>query len=135
MASLIRSANTAGSDIFNAIGTTARMTGNLVNSASYAVDTLELKSKELYDSTATGIATRRTIAQQRAIVEATDDHVDFLMESFKRRNLGDAIDFPYQQIWDKVYASIEASVKGEGTPAVLTLEDVFPTKASKLHAA
>jgi hypothetical protein len=132
MASIIRSARDAGADIFGAIGTTARMAGKTVNSASHAVDTLELKSKELYDTTADAVASRRPTARQRCIIDAADEHTEFLRSSWKRRNPGlTDSDFPWAQIWDQVYSSIEDSVVNGGQAPSLTLQDIFPDAAPK----
>jgi len=126
MASVIRSANNAGVDIFAALGTTARVINKTMSSAAYAVDTLELKSRELYDDTATAIAARRPLAARKLITETVREHVNFLEENHKALYPNE--EFDRKLVTQQTMDAVKKSVAGQG-PNLLSSDQVFPTDA------
>ena len=125
MASIIRSANRAGIDMFTTVGQAARMVGGSINAASAGIRTLEIKAEELADATAYTVAGRREENIARTVVELTNDHVDFLKEAFEKYDPNGT--FPYKQVYDETFARIEAAVRGERNTPVLTVEQIFRT--------
>ena len=125
MASIIRSANKAGTEMFTTVGQAARMVGGSINAASAGIRTLEIKAEELADATAYTVAGRREKNIRLTILELTKEHVEYLEEAFKRYDPNGV--FPYQKVYDETFADIEAAVRGKANSPVVTIDQIFGT--------
>jgi hypothetical protein len=83
MASVINSARTSTSSVFDLIGSTADAANKLIGSAALAADTLHLKARSLHGSVRTSTIIDMSLSRKREIMNAAREYVDLLEENYR----------------------------------------------------
>lgn len=86
MASVIASARRSTTSAFDLVTSTALTLNQTVAVASLSIDALHAKAKQMHRSVVRNCAFDMELSDRRELIQAANDHVDFLEDIFKRNN-------------------------------------------------